>query len=237
GGVIRVTAWASADECVLQVRDSGIGIDEDLLPRIFDLFTQGNQRLDRREGGLGIGLALVRQIVELHGGEVRGRSSGPGRGSEFTVRLPGIPAPPAAVAPETSQAIAPTATPLRILLVEDNADARESLHILLEMLGHDVHEAADGRSGVEMTLRLKPDIALIDIGLPELDGYEVARALRAQGASLRLVAVTGYGQPDDVQKARQAGFDRHLVKPITLPDLERELAECPAPKQESPTPA
>jgi signal transduction histidine kinase len=212
-GSIEITLREEDREAVLCVRDSGVGIAREILPRVFDLFAQGEREPDRGGGGLGLGLTLVRRITELHGGSVQAASEGPGHGSTFTVRLPAI---PTAAAPAPPAPIAPAGvTPRRILVVEDNPDGREMLHHLLKMAGHEVLEAVDGPSGLEATLRQRPDVALVDVGLPGLDGYELARRVRATGdASIYLVALTGYGQPDDRRQAMEAGFDAHLVKPV-----------------------
>jgi signal transduction histidine kinase len=212
GGTVDITLEPSGGEVVLCVRDSGMGIAPEMLPRVFDLFVQGARGLTGGQGGLGLGLTLVHRITELHGGTVEAGSDGPGRGSVFTVRLPAMAAPEvAAPAPVRSASDAR----LRILVVEDNADTREMLRSALELSGHEVQDASDGPSGVEAILRVRPDVALIDIGLPEFDGYEVARKARgALGGTILLVALTGYGQPDDRRQALEAGFDAHLVKPV-----------------------
>jgi CheY-like chemotaxis protein len=201
------------------VTDTGIGISPEMLPRVFELFAQAAQSLDRASGGLGIGLTLSRRLVEMHGGTIVATSEGPGQGAQFTVRLPvesaAIPkAPPPEPAADRSR---------RILVVEDNDDARESLRLLLEALGHRVVAAADGQEGVTLAQLHHPEVALIDLGLPGLDGYEVARALRATPAGKRitLVAVTGYGQAEDRQRSKEAGFDAHLVKPVSQALLSR----------------
>ncbi len=215
GGRVEVTVRREGSIGVLQVRDTGVGITADILPRVFDLFTQAKSTLARSEGGLGIGLTLVRSLVALHGGSVSAESVGPGKGSTFTVRLP-IQA--AEVLRKSSSPV--EAAPSRrrqILLVEDNPDMRESLKSLLEEVGHDVRAASNGVEGVELALASAPDIALVDIGIPLLDGYGVARRLRqARGDSILLVALTGYGMPDDRRQALEAGFDAHLTKPITV---------------------
>jgi signal transduction histidine kinase/ActR/RegA family two-component response regulator len=212
-GAIEITLRAAGGEAVLRVRDTGVGIAPGMLPRVFDLFTQGERGPDRGAGGLGLGLTLVRRIAELHGGRVEAASEGPGHGSTFTVYLPAVATPPAPVAPP--EAAARNGAPRRILVVEDNDDAREMLHHLLRLAGHEVLEATDGPSGLEATLRARPDVALVDVGLPGFDGYELARRVRATGdSSIYLVALTGYGQPDDRRQAMESGFDAHLVKPV-----------------------
>jgi PAS domain S-box-containing protein len=221
GGEITVTAHRDGDHAVLSVRDTGVGIRPELLPRVFDLFVQADRSLERSAGGLGIGLTLVRQLVQLHGGTVEAESAGPGRGSTFTVRLPILEARPESDAAARPAVAGPAQ---RVLVVEDNEDAREMLRNLLHLLGHEVHEACDGASGIEEARRLRPDAALIDIGLPGIDGYEVARRIRAEVPRVRLVAVTGYGQPEDRERAFAAGFDVHLVKPVDPEQLQRLLA-------------
>src|SRR5881628_2091247 len=221
GGEIVLSVQPEGQRAVLRVRDSGAGIRPELLPRVFDLFVQGDRSLERTGGGLGIGLTLVRHLIELHGGTVEAASAGLGRGSTFTVRLPALAAVPA---PSEAARPASAGPAQRILIIEDNDDARETLRNLLHLLGHEVHEACDGDSGVDEARRLRPDVALIDIGLPGIDGYEVARRVRADVPRARLVAVTGYGQPDDLQRAWAAGFDVHLVKPVDPQQLQRVLA-------------
>jgi signal transduction histidine kinase/CheY-like chemotaxis protein len=225
-GHIAVTATREAGEAVLHVRDDGIGIHASVLPHVFDLFTQGDRSLARSEGGLGIGLTIVRNLVELHGGTITAQSEGPGRGSEFIVRLPlGTPRD---VRGEPSVNAAAVVPRLNILVIEDNPDGREILRVMLEEDGHQIRAAEDGRSGVELARATRPDVALVDIGLPGLDGYEVARQIRRElGTSIRLIAVTGYGQADDRRKSRDAGFDAHLVKPVAPEALRGALAQCP----------
>jgi signal transduction histidine kinase len=222
GGKIHVSVTGDGDEAVLCVRDSGIGISPELLPRVFELFVQGTRSLDRAQGGLGIGLTLVRRLVELHGGSVHAASDGRDRGSTFTVRLP------LARARENDDGAAPAAPAAvarRVLIVEDNDDSRAMLRELVAWLGHEVHEAADGISAVELALRLRPDVMLVDVGLPGIDGYEVARRIRAADAPrrIRLVALTGYGLPEDRARALEAGYEAHLTKPIDPVMLQRIL--------------
>ncbi|HZR82189.1 MAG TPA: ATP-binding protein [Candidatus Binatia bacterium] len=224
GGHIEIAA-SIAERGVLEmsVKDDGIGIPDDKLDEIFDLFARVDRSLER-QGGLGIGLTLVRQLVELHGGTIEAHSAGAGKGSEFVLRLP-IVVPPAEMPAIVAEATA-AAAPLRILLADDNEDAVESLSMLLEMAGHEVHAALDGEAAVARAEAVRPDVALLDIGMPKANGYEVARRIRshAWGAAIFLVAVTGWGQDDDKRRAREAGFDEHLVKPVPPEALERMLA-------------
>ncbi|HSA56463.1 MAG TPA: ATP-binding protein, partial [Gemmatimonadaceae bacterium] len=225
-GTIEVRTFREGDQAVLRVSDSGIGISPELLPHVFELFAQGEQGLARVQGGLGIGLTLVRRLAELHGGSVEVTSAGVGRGSTFTVRFPLAEAPMAAG--DDQRALrASNSHPRgkRVLIIEDNDDAREALRALLVMTGNEVEEAADGESGVDAAARRTPDIALVDIGLPRVDGYEVARRIRARTPTVRLVAVTGYGRDEDKQKAREAGFDAHLLKPVNLDRLRSVMAQ------------
>jgi signal transduction histidine kinase/CheY-like chemotaxis protein len=222
GGKIEVRVWRDRDEVTLSVRDNGTGMTADLLPRIFDLFTQGPRTLDRAQGGLGLGLALSQRLVQAHGGRIVAVSPGPSLGSTLTVHLPRVDAPEATAHVEESRE-STLATPRRILIIEDNADAREALRLQLRLAGHDVHEAATGPDGIEAATRVVPDVVLLDIGLPGLDGYEVARRLRAARDGLRIIAVTGYGQPEDRERARVAGIDHLLIKPVDCAELARLL--------------
>ncbi len=229
GGDLAVRVKPDGDAAILQVADSGVGIPPNLLERVFDLFVQGDGGLDRRQGGLGIGLTLVRRLVELHGGRVEAASDGPGRGSVFTVRLPRIEA--SAPLPGSGPAGRPPRRLRRVLVIEDNDDAREMLCTALRLIGHEVHEAVDGKTGLELATELRPDVALIDVGLPGLDGYEVARRLGAvEGReSMRLIAITGYGQLEDRRRALDAGFDAHVTKPVA-PDRLAELIDAGTPR-------
>jgi PAS domain S-box-containing protein len=219
GRRIRVRTFATGPQAVLRVEDEGVGIARDMLPKIFGLFVQAEHTLDRAQGGLGIGLTLVRSLVELHGGTVTAESPGPQLGSIFTVSLRRIELPTHV----ESAGARPPALRRRVLIVEDNDDARVMLKTLLEHEGHEVFEAVDGTEGVRAASRHRPDLALVDLGLPILDGYDVARFIRRQDHQpQRLVALTGYGQPDDRQRALAAGFDEHLVKPVD-PDQLSEL--------------
>ena len=199
-----------------------LGIEPEMLPRIFELFAQAQQPMDRPVGGLGIGLTLSRRLVELHNGTITAASDGPGRGAEFTVRLPVA----SAVPPEASPVVRGPERSRRILVIEDNDDARDSLRLLLEALGHRVVAVGDGAEGLALAQAHPPEVALIDLGLPGLDGYEVARALRASptGKAITLIAVTGYGQAEDRQRSKEAGFDAHLVKPVSQTLLSSLIA-------------
>jgi len=203
-----------------------------LLPRIFDLFTQLDRRSDHALSGLGIGLALVRRLLEMHGGTISARSEGAGTGSEFVIRLPLL--AETAMRPEAendAQQPELPAIPRRILLADDNADALESLATVLRLRGHEVFSASDGAIALEAASRHVPEVALLDIGMPLLDGYEVARRIRAQewGKAMTLVALTGWGQDADRRRSREAGFDTHLVKPLDLDQLSHLLAQLPEP--------
>jgi PAS domain S-box-containing protein len=226
GGVITVRVGPVGEEAMVAVEDTGIGIDASLLQRVFELFVQGAQTIDRDRGGLGLGLTLVKRLVELHGGTVEVASPGLGRGSRFTVRLPAIPPPgPQLLIPST-----PPTRRRRIVVVEDHEDSRILLRQLLELNGHEVYEAADGVSGLAEIIRVRPDVALVDLGLPGLDGYEVARKVReACQGSVAIVALTGYDLADYRQRSREAGFDDHLVKPVSSDALSRILAAPPTP--------
>ena len=214
GGHVWLTVEQEGEEAVLRVRDTGVGIAPEVLPRIFDLFTQAERSLDRSQGGLGIGLALVQRLVEMHGGTVAATSV-LGQGSEFVVRLPVVaPPPPQVSAPATATAPA-TGPSLRVLVVDDNVDTVTTLAMLVRESGHDVRKAYDGTTVVEAALDYRPNVVLLDIGLPGLNGFEVAKRLRQQPALQKavLVAMTGYGQESDRKRSQEAGFDHHLVKP------------------------
>jgi PAS domain S-box-containing protein len=226
GGAVTVVTERVDGDAVLRVRDTGRGISAEVLAHVFDLFVQAPQALDRARGGLGLGLTLVKRLVELHGGSVSASSEGPDRGSEFVVRLPAL-ADLSAAAPGTLPAGRDVTTSLRrVLIVEDGLDARESLRLLLEHAGHVVETAEDGATGLAKLHAFRPDVALIDIGLPGLDGYALARLARErpETSAIRLVALTGYGQEDDRQRALAAGFDVHLTKPVDPARLAELLA-------------
>jgi PAS domain S-box-containing protein len=222
GGHIRLNAGREAGEVVLRVRDDGMGIPPEMLPKMFELFAQGERSIARSEGGLGIGLTIVRKLVELHGGTIAAASEGPGRGSEFVVRLPAIDEAPAR-AGHRGPPPAAAARPARILVVDDNADTARGMARLLKLAGHEVWLAGDGREAIELALAHRPGFVLLDIGLPVMDGYEVARRLRDQGlAEAVIVAISGYGQDEDRRRSREAGINHHLVKPVD-PDRLLEL--------------
>jgi PAS domain S-box-containing protein len=218
GGSIWLSAGREGDELVLRVRDTGIGIAAEMLPRIFDLFVQAERRLDRSHGGLGVGLTLVRRLVDMHGGSVTAHSDGREKGSEFVVRLPvlvngGKPFPPGQ--PAGAGAFA-SALPRRILVVDDNVDAAETLAVLLRLEGHDVRVATDGPAALDAALADPPEVIILDLGMPGMDGFEVARRLREQpgGKTTLLVALTGWAQEEDRRRCYEAGFDGHLPKPV-----------------------
>jgi CheY-like chemotaxis protein len=225
GGAIWLTAGYVGDEVILRVKDNGMGIPAEELPHVFDLFIQAGRSLDRAQGGLGIGLTLARSIIELHGGWIEALSEGPGRGSEFVIHLPLL-----ELQPFWGEALRKVHTPFngveaaapalsmrrRVLVVDDNADSAESLALALTLEGYDARLAYDGPGAVELALAFKPQVALLDIGLPGMNGYELARQLRQRpgGREMALIALTGYGQAEDRRKSREAGFDHHLTKPV-----------------------
>ena len=220
-GRIAVKVSQDRDDVVIRVRDNGMGMSEELLPRVFDLFKQGDGSLFR-SGGLGIGLTIVQKLVALHGGSVTAHSEGPGRGSEFVVRLPIGTA--GAVREKSFRHPPDRIARLHVLVIEDDDDSRDMLRTCLELDGHQVEVAHDGLSGVEAARTMRPDIVLTDVGLPELDGYEVARQIRQYlGTGVRLIALTGYGRPEDRQRAAEAGFDALVVKPVSPEQLSEML--------------
>jgi CheY-like chemotaxis protein len=220
GGLIRVRVTLDGGDALLRVDDNGYGIAPELLPRVFDLFVQGERTLERAQGGLGIGLTLVRRLVELHGGTVSAFSDGPGRGSAFTVRLPKI-ATPQNSQPSLEESHCESFS-RRVLVIEDNRDAREMFRMMLELAGHEVLEAEEGVGGLELLKASRPDVAVIDVGLPGLNGYEIARRFREEpdADGVMLVALTGYGTPEAVERSLQAGFDHHLIKPVNAEALQ-----------------
>jgi PAS domain S-box-containing protein len=224
GGRISLSVQQEGDEAVLRVQDTGVGISPELLPHIFDLFTQAQRSLDRSQGGLGIGLTLAQRLVEIHGGRIEVQST-LGQGSEFVVRLPVLQSPVDLSRSMPAETIKPAETSLRVLVVDDNVDAADSAAMLLRRSGHDVRVAYSSQAALETAVIFKPQLILLDIGLPKMDGYEVARRLREHSElkDVRLVAVTGYGQDADRQRSRSAGFDHHLVKPFTLEQVQQVL--------------
>ncbi|MBC7684094.1 MAG: response regulator [Bdellovibrionales bacterium] len=225
GGTIDIAVEEDGEQVLLSVRDSGVGIAPDLLPHVFDVFVQASTTLDRSQGGLGIGLALVRRLVELHGGTVSAQSGGAGEGSAFTIRLPR--ATPLA-APQVEAPARPDTGKPSVLLIEDNDDGREMMATMLAACGYPVRHAADGLQGVDMALANAPEVALVDIGLPGIDGYEVARRLRKNDGTrhIKLIALTGYGLAEDQRRVLEAGFDMHLVKPVDINHLLDAITEC-----------
>ncbi|HSN31569.1 MAG TPA: ATP-binding protein, partial [Ideonella sp.] len=227
GGSIELVARRDGEYVLFSVRDNGVGMTAEVLASAFELFRQARQGLDRAQGGLGVGLTLVQRLVRLHGGSVEARSEGPGRGSEFVVRLP-LRAEPAIVRPQAASSTAADGGPRRrILVVDDNADAAQALRLLLEHDGHEVRIALDGPTGLAVARDYRPDVALLDIGLPKMSGYELADQMRTDPAlsATVLVAVTGYGQMHDRARASACGFHHHLVKPVDFSALQRLLRE------------
>jgi signal transduction histidine kinase/FixJ family two-component response regulator len=227
-GSISLTLEQHDKEAVFHICDTGVGIPADMLSSIFDLFIQADRTLDRSQGGLWIGLTLVRRLVEMHGGSVHAFSDGPNRGSDFVVRLPTLQeAEIPAVSVNGTRPAAARSDRRRVLVVDDNIDSAETLAMVLRQCGHDVKTAHDGPSTLDVAVAYRPDVVLLDIGLPGMDGYEVARRLKQQPGmeSLCIAAVTGYGQPDDRRRAREAGFQHHFIKPVDLQMLQDVLAQ------------
>lgn len=234
GGQIGLSVQREGDECVWRVRDTGIGITPEFLPHVFGMFTQVDRTLDRSQGGLGIGLALVKTLVELHGGQVEAHST-LGQGCEFVVRVPVMVAPPPEPA-SRKQPAEPTGRPLRVLIVDDNEDAALMLGMRLKAGGHTVQMVHDGLDALDAAPEFRPDVILLDIGLPGMDGYEVAKSLRRQALleNVVLIATTGYGQDSDRQLSKLAGFDHHLVKPTNFGKLKEILDQCGASSSTAP---
>jgi CheY-like chemotaxis protein len=229
GGHIWLSAEAAGDQVTVTVRDNGIGIAPAMLPRIFEMFAQVDHSAQHTQGGLGIGLCIAKRLVEMHGGLLVAHSEGPGSGSEFKVQLPlhvsaaaGLQAKSANASPDVPHHA------LRVLVADDNTDAAASLSMILKMHGHEVRTAYDGREATQIVESFAPDVALLDIGMPHIDGYELCRRLRAQpcGRDMFIVALTGWGQAEDKQRPEEAGFDQHLVKPADIRTLEHLLAEA-----------
>ena len=221
-GRILLSIGREGGEVVLRVRDHGVGMAPELLPHVFDVFVQGQRSLARSQGGLGLGLTLVRRLVELHGGSVGASSPGPGRGSEFTIRLPAPAEAPSEGTAEAPRAARAPPASRRILVVDDNVDAAKSLARLLKRWGHKVETTFDGPSALQVARSYRPEVVLLDIGMPGMDGFEVARRLRGEPEfeATRLAALTGYGQDEDHRRSREAGFDRHFTKPVDPSDLQ-----------------
>jgi signal transduction histidine kinase len=222
GGHIRLSVSRAGGDVLISVADDGIGIAPDVLPHVFDLFAQADRSLARSQGGLGIGLTLVRRLVELHGGRVEASSEGLGRGSEFRVYLPALVENSREVRPTPGGPDAPARRPSRVLVVDDSVDSAESMALLLELAGHDTRMAHTGPAALDEAGAFEPDVVLLDIGLPGMDGYEVARTLRASTArrTPRIVALTGYGRPEDRARAMAAGCHHHMTKPVDFVELE-----------------
>jgi CheY-like chemotaxis protein/anti-sigma regulatory factor (Ser/Thr protein kinase) len=229
GGRIAITVEREGRDVALRVRDNGIGIAPTLLPRVFDLFTQGDRSLDRTAGGLGIGLTVVKRMIEMHGGSVEARSEGLGHGSEFVIRLPAVTSGVAAHRHAMSAPRPVRGGGRRVLIVDDNRDFATSLAALLEEFGHETRVAHDGEAGAAAAAEWLPDVVLLDIGLPRLNGYDVARRIRGSHAlsGVTLVALSGYSQEEDRRLAREAGFDHYLVKPIDAAELVNIIDALP----------
>lgn len=229
GGTIRLVATAEDGGVVVAVEDQGIGIAREHLGRIFEMFSQVELALDRSQGGLGLGLSLVKGLVEMHGGRITAESEGPGRGSRFVVELPQRGAPPLAVQAPAPALAAPTETARRVLVVDDNRDVVTTLAMVFEIEGHEVRRAYDGAEALEVAEAFRPELILLDLGLPKHNGYEVCRQLRARpwGAKPRVVALTGWGQEEDKRRTQEAGFDLHLVKPVAPEQLLELLGQGP----------
>jgi signal transduction histidine kinase/ActR/RegA family two-component response regulator len=224
-GQIRVTLHGDGTDAVLIVEDTGFGVSAELMPFIFDMYVQADRTLDRAQGGLGIGLPLVRRLVELHGGTIVASSAGEGQGTRFTLRLKQVPS----TRPSSGVSLTPEryAKPRRVLLIEDSGDAREMLRMMLQLAGHVVYDAADGVRGLELLNVVRPDVGIIDISLPGMDGYQLARRIREEpfGRDMLLLAMTGYSGPGDADRSLEHGFDYHLVKPVDLDQIVRLLSE------------
>jgi len=222
GGRIEVWAQREGEQALICVKDSGLGIPREMLPRVFEMFAQVERSAEHAQGGLGIGLALVRRLVEMHGGTVHAASEGAGRGSTFCVRLPLATAAPAVAEPVLGQPVHSGANDdISVLIVDDNVDSEESLSRLLQMLGYRTRTGNDGLEAVRLAASFRPQVALLDIGLPGMSGHDAARRIRAEqwGEGMLLIALSGWGQEDDLRKSKEAGFDHHFVKPVDLEAL------------------
>ncbi len=229
GGQIRLSVEKRGMEAFISVSDTGVGIPADMLPQVFDKFMQVDRSLEAAKKGLGIGLTLVRQLVELHGGSVEARSAGPGAGSEFIVRIPLVEAPKAHAVTRRAVDKGATGHRRRILIVDDNLDAADSLSLLLRVMGHDTQTAHDGAAAYDMAMEFNPELVLLDIGMPKVNGYDAARLIRreAWGKEMYLVALTGWGQDEDRRRSEEAGFNHHLTKPVDPTVIEELLESIP----------
>jgi two-component system CheB/CheR fusion protein len=227
GGQIQINAEKDGTQVVIKIRDSGIGIDPEALPHIFDVFVQAVRRVDRSEAGLGLGLALVKKVVELHGGSVEAFSAGVGQGSEFVICLPCVRQTQAHTESNVDfESKGSQTPPTRILVADDNVDSADCLARLLKIAGHELRVAYDGPTALALATNFQPKVVLLDIGIPGLSGYDIARRLREnpETKNATLVAITGWGQPEDQQRSREAGFDYHLLKPIKPETLQQLVA-------------
>jgi CheY-like chemotaxis protein len=230
GGHITVSAECDGDAATICVRDTGIGIPAEMLTRVFDMFVQVDRSFEKTSGGLGIGLTLVRRLVEMHGGTIQARSAGTGTGSEFIVTLPAV-VSPRSLGDQRSVRVRAVSTGNRrkILVADDNEDAAQCLAEALRLMGHDVQTVADGAAAVAIAEADGPEVVLLDLGMPRMDGYEAARRIRSRfGQKVLIVAVSGWGQHEDQRRSREAGFDRHLVKPVDLSDVVALVEALPA---------
>lgn len=222
---VSLTAVGGGDQAEIRVRDTGIGIAPEMLGRVFEMFTQGGDDSERRQGGLGIGLSLVKRLIEMHGGTVEAHSAGPGLGSEFVVRLPAV---AAGYAPGTEPVGGTESSskpqPRRILVVDDNTDAAAMLEVILRMEGHEVRTAEDRQTAVQIAGEFQPEVCVLDIGLPDFDGHEVARRIRPQLPITLLIALSGWGRDEDRRRSQAAGFNHHLVKPLSIRNLMKLIA-------------
>jgi CheY-like chemotaxis protein len=231
GGWIEVTAHSSDGQVELSVSDNGIGISAEMLPHVFEMFVQERQPVNEARGGLGLGLAIVQNLMRMHGGTVSARSEGRGTGSTFTIRLPCAASPDGQKdAPPMTAVFSPLARAYRVLIVDNSPDAAEMLALAFNELGCDARVAADGAAALAMVENFQPQIALLEIGLPVINGYELARQLRLRdaGADMRLIALSGYGRKADIELALRSGFDEHLMKPVEFGTLEELLLRAPA---------
>ncbi|HEX5273035.1 MAG TPA: ATP-binding protein, partial [Gemmataceae bacterium] len=227
GSPITLTVRREGEQAVVSVKDAGVGIPPQMLSRVFDMFTQVDRTLERSQGGLGVGLTIVKRLAEMHGGSVEAKSEGYGKGSEFLIHLPTVPPPAAGRAGGDGQETARPSGRHRIVLADDNTDSADSLALMLQLMGHEVRTAHDGHAAVEAAEAFRPDVVLLDIGMPRMNGYDACRAIRERpwGKDVVLVALTGWGQEEDKRRSQEAGFDRHLVKPVEPAALEKLLAD------------